>query len=162
MAKVKLEKDPSTEIAGLMEEDETNEEVTAEQDYQEQPFSKNGSPLRPPLNPSEEDNSEDENDEDSSPLDPLYSHDQEDLGPPVGAAPKTKEKKRASSPRLPVTRTVLPPPDGITLSGYELVGIIVGYDDHARPHGRDVRPLIAARNARGQPFQGCDPPTLSC
>ncbi len=116
MAKVKLEKDPSTEIAGLMEEDETNEEVTAEQDYQEQPFSKNGSPLRPPLNPSEEDNSEDENDEDSSPLDPIYSHDREDLGPPVGAAPKTKGKKRASSPRMPVKRTVLPPPDGFTLS----------------------------------------------
>ena len=113
MAKVELEQDRSTETDVLMEEDGANEEVTAAQG---QPFSKNGSPLRPPLNQPEEDGSEEENDEDSSPIDPLYSHAQEDLGPPIGAAPKRKGKKRASSPRLPVERSVLPPPDGFTLS----------------------------------------------
>ncbi len=104
MAKVELEQDRSTETEVLMEEEGANEEVTAAQG---QPFSKNGSPLRPPLNQPEEDGSEEENDEDSSPLDPLYSHAQEDLGPPIGAAPKRKGKKRASSPRLPVERSRL-------------------------------------------------------
>ncbi len=95
MAKVELEQDRSTETEVLMEEEGANEEVTAAQG---QPFSKNGSPLRPPLNQPEEDGSEEENDEDSSPLDPLYSHAQEDLGPPIGAPRREREKSGPPRP----------------------------------------------------------------
>ena len=93
----------------LEENSEGNEDVTATEDSQQLLPSQNGSPLPPPLNKLEEEAP----DEDSDPLD---FHDKEDVGPPAGAPPRRREKKRACSPRMPVMRTVGPPPDGFTLS----------------------------------------------
>ncbi len=133
--------------------------------------SSNGTPLKPPLSEAKQAEEEDlEEDFDAS--DPVVYR--EDPGPPVGA-PGKRKGKRTSSPRLPGRNPYCPsrrihaeqqeflrvPHPVQQAGGFELVGIIVGYDDHARPHGRDVRPLIAARNARRQPFQGCLPTMIS-